>query len=99
MTCESNTDPMFVPGIGRIVPVLTESHSAATTSLGAMALRRPHWISRWSTDTAAQAGVIGAAWSVAGSLSRGLLPRSPVDQSITTSVTATTNYQLTATMW
>ncbi|MFM1965005.1 MAG: hypothetical protein RL134_730, partial [Actinomycetota bacterium] len=27
------------------------------------ALRRPEWISRWSTDTAAQAGVIGAAWS------------------------------------
>lgn len=64
-----------------------------------MALKRPAWISRWSTDTAAQAGVIGAAWSVAGSLSRGLLPRSPVDQAIATSVTAAIHYELTATAW
>jgi uncharacterized membrane protein len=64
-----------------------------------MALRRPAWISRWSTDTAAQAGVIGAAWSVAGSLSRGLLPRTPVDQAIATGVTAAINYELTATTW
>ncbi|MFZ8927064.1 MAG: alpha/beta-hydrolase family protein, partial [Candidatus Nanopelagicales bacterium] len=55
-----------------------------------MAFKRPEWISRWSTDTAAQAGVIGAAWSVAGSLSRGLLPRSPVDQAIATGATAPT---------
>ena len=56
-------------------------------------------MSRWSTDTAAQAGVIGAAWSVAGSLSRGLLPRSPVDQAIVTGVTAAIHYELTATAW
>ena len=60
---------------------------------------RPGWLTRWSTDLPAQAGVIGAAWSVAGSLSRGLLPRSPVDQAIITGVTATINYQLTATAW
>ena len=64
-----------------------------------MALRRPDWISRWSTDTAAQAGVIGAAWSVAGSLARGLLPRSPVDQAVATGVTAAIHYELTATAW
>ena len=64
-----------------------------------MALKRPDWISRWSTDTAAQAGVIGAAWSVAGSLSRGLLPRSPIDQAIATGVTAAIHYELTATAW
>jgi uncharacterized membrane protein len=64
-----------------------------------MALRRPDWISRWSTDTAAQAGVIGAAWSVAGSLSRGLLPRSPIDQAVATGVTAAIHYELTATAW
>lgn len=62
-------------------------------------LRRPGWITRWATDTPAQAGVIGAAWSVAGSLSRGLLPRSPLDQALATSVIATINYQLTATGW
>lgn len=62
-------------------------------------LRRPGWLTRWATDTPAQAGVIGAAWSVAGSLSRGLLPRSPLDQALATSVIATINYQLTATGW
>lgn len=62
-------------------------------------LRRPGWFTRWATDTPAQAGVIGAAWSVAGSLSRGLLPRSPLDQALATSVIATINYQLTATGW
>ena len=61
--------------------------------------RRPDWLTRWSTDLPAQAGVIGAAWSVAGSLARGLLPRSPVDQAVITGVTATINYQLTATAW
>ena len=64
-----------------------------------MALKRPDWISRWSTDTAAQAGVIGAAWSVAGSLARGLLPRSPIDQAVATGVTAAIHYELTATAW
>ena len=64
-----------------------------------LALRRPDWMSRWSTDTAAQAGVIGAAWSVAGSLSRGLLPRSPIDQAVATGVTAAIHYELTATAW
>jgi hypothetical protein len=64
-----------------------------------MALKRPEWISRWSTDTAAQAGVIGAAWSVAGSLARGLLPRSPIDQAVATGVTAAIHYELTATAW
>ena len=64
-----------------------------------MRLPRPQWLQRWSTELPAQAGVIGAAWSVAGSLSRGLLPRSPVDQAIATGVTATIHYQLTATAW
>ena len=62
-------------------------------------LPRPAWLTRWSTDLATQAGVIGAAWSVAGSFARGLLPRSPVDQAIITGVTATINYELTATAW
>ena len=64
-----------------------------------MALKRPEWISRWSTDTAAQAGVIGAAWSVAGSLARGLLPRSPIDEAVATGVTAAIHFELTATAW
>lgn len=64
-----------------------------------MAPHRPHWLTRWATDLPAQAGVIGAAWSVAGTLARGLLPRSPMDQAIATGVVATINYQLTATAW
>lgn len=68
-------------------------------SLASRMLRRPGWLTRWASDTPSQAGVIGAAWSVAGSLSRGLLPRSPLDQAITTSIIATVNYQLTATGW
>ena len=64
-----------------------------------MALPRPQWLTRWSTSLPAQAGVIGAAWSVAGSFARGLLPRSPIDQAIVTGVVATVNYQLTATTW
>ena len=62
-------------------------------------LPRPKWLTRWSTDVSAQAGVIGAAWSVAGSFARGLLPRSPMDQAIATGVTAAINYELTATAW
>lgn len=62
-------------------------------------IRRPGWLTHWATDLPAQAGVIGAAWSVAGSLARGLLPRSPVDAAIVTGVVATINYQLTATAW
>ncbi len=60
---------------------------------------RPGWLERWSTESPSQAGVIAAAWSVAGSLSRGLLPRSPVDQAIVTGSVAAINYQLTATTW
>lgn len=62
-------------------------------------LSRPDWITRWASDVPAQAGVIGAAWSVAGTLARGLLPRSPMQQALTTGIVATVNYELTATGW
>jgi len=62
-------------------------------------LHRPAWVTRWVSDVPAQAGVIGAAWSVAGSLSRGLLPRSPIQQAVATGVVATINYEITATGW
>ncbi|MFI0433429.1 MAG: alpha/beta-hydrolase N-terminal domain-containing protein, partial [Candidatus Nanopelagicales bacterium] len=44
-----------------------------------------------------RAGVISAAWSVAGSYARGLLPRSASDQAMATGVVASTHYLLTAT--
>lgn len=68
-------------------------------SLSRAILHRPGWIGRWATDVPAQAGVIGAAWSVAGTLARGLLPRSPMQQAVATGAVATINYQLTATGW
>ena len=46
-----------------------------------------------------QAGVAGASWSIAGTLARGLLPRSPLQQAVATGVVATVHYQLTATTW
>ncbi len=54
---------------------------------------------RWQADPATRAGLLGALWSVAPSYARGLLPRSPVDQAITTGVIALANYELTATTW
>lgn len=62
-------------------------------------LSRPGWVTRWASDVPAQAGVISAAWSVAGTLARGLLPRSPMQQALATGVVATVNYELTATGW
>lgn len=59
----------------------------------------PQWLQRWTADRAVRAGVIGAAWSVAPSYARGLLPRSAVDQAAATAVVATLGYQLTATTW
>ncbi len=64
-----------------------------------MRLPRPTWLTRWAADPAVRVGVAGASWSIAGSFARGLLPRSPLDQAIATSATATINFQLSATTW
>ncbi|MBI1349968.1 MAG: hypothetical protein GC156_02490 [Actinomycetales bacterium] len=60
---------------------------------------RAAWLSRWATDSAVQAGIAGASWSIAGSYARGLLPRSPLQQAIATGVVAATHFQLSATAW
>lgn len=46
-----------------------------------------------------QAGIAGASWSIAGSFSRGLLPRNPIQQAVATGATAAIHYELTATAW
>ncbi|MDO8309217.1 MAG: alpha/beta-hydrolase family protein [Actinomycetota bacterium] len=61
--------------------------------------RRAAWLTRWATDTPVQVGIAGASWSVAGSYARGLLPRSPMQQAVSSGVVAATHYQLTATAW
>lgn len=64
-----------------------------------MRLPRPSWLTYWAADPAVRVGVAGASWSIAGSFARGLLPRSPLDQAVATSATATINFQLSATAW
>lgn len=64
-----------------------------------MALHRAGWLMRWATDAPIQAGIAGASWSVSGTFARGLLPRSPMQQAISTGVVAATHYQLTTTAW
>ena len=60
---------------------------------------RAGWLTRWATDTPVQAGIAGASWSISGTFARGLLPRDPMQQAISTGVVAATHYQLTATAW
>ena len=79
---------------GPMTPPASPHRSLARALLG-----RPGWVTRWATEVPAQAGVIGAAWSVAGTLARGLLPRSPAQQAVATAAVATINYQVTATGW
>ena len=65
----------------------------------ALLSRRAGWLTRWATDTPVQAGIAGASWSVSGTFARGLLPRSPMQQAISTGVVAAAHYELTATAW
>ncbi len=62
-------------------------------------LRRADWVTRWATDAPVQAGIAGASWSIAGTFARGLLPRHPMQQAISSGVVAAVHYQLTATAW
>ena len=61
--------------------------------------RRAEWLTRWATDAPVQAGIAGASWSIAGTFARGLLPRHPMQQAISSGVVAAIHYQLTATAW
>ena len=56
-------------------------------------------VRHFTTDQAVRAGVITAAWAAAASYSRGLLPRTPVQQAGVTGVSATAYYALGATTW
>jgi uncharacterized membrane protein len=53
----------------------------------------------FTTDQAVRAGVTTAAWSVAASYGRGLLPRTPVQQAAATGVVVATHYVIGATTW
>jgi uncharacterized membrane protein len=56
-------------------------------------------VRHFTTDQSVRAGVITAAWAAAASYSRGLLPRTPVQQAGVTGVSSTAYYALGATTW
>lgn len=62
-------------------------------------VKRSAWLKRWATDVPTRTGAIAAAWSLPGSLARGLQPRSPVDQAIASGVVVAFNFQMTAATW
>lgn len=66
---------------------------------GSMATMGNNWLGRWATDSATQAGIAAASWSVAGSFARSLSPRHPVQQAIASGATAAIHYELAATAW
>ena len=53
----------------------------------------------FTTDQAVRAGVITAAWAGAASFSRGMLPRTAVQQAAITGVSVTSYYALGTTTW
>lgn len=56
-------------------------------------------LSRFTTDPAVRVGILQAAWSVAPSFARGLLPRSPSQQAIIVGVNSAAQYALGTTGW
>lgn len=60
---------------------------------------RRGWLTRWAADAPVRVGISAAAWSVADSLARGLLPRSAAQQAVASGVTAAAHYELAATAW
>lgn len=73
--------------------------------MNAMAVHRqfprhvPQFVSRFTTDPAVRTGILQAAWSIAPSYARGLLPRSPTQQALVVGVNATAMYATGATTW
>ncbi|MEZ5184909.1 MAG: alpha/beta-hydrolase family protein [Candidatus Nanopelagicales bacterium] len=53
----------------------------------------------FTTDQAVRAGIITAAWAGAASFSRGILPRTPVQQAAITGVSVASYYALGTTTW
>jgi uncharacterized membrane protein len=56
-------------------------------------------IGRFTTDPAVRTGILQAAWSIAPSYARSLLPRTPTQQAMVVGVNATTHYAIGATGW
>jgi uncharacterized membrane protein len=56
-------------------------------------------LGRFTTDPAVRVGILQAAWSVAPSFARGLLPRSPSQQAIIVGVNGAAQYALGTTGW
>ena len=56
-------------------------------------------VRHFTTDQSVRAGVMTAAWAAAASYSRGLLPRTPVQQAAALGVSASAYYALGTTTW
>ena len=56
-------------------------------------------LSRFTTDPAVRVGVLQAAWSVAPSFARGLLPRSPSQEAVIVGVNGAAQYAIGTTTW
>ncbi len=65
----------------------------------ALVAKIPPVITEFTTDPAVRTGFMQAAWSVAPSFARGLLPRSPTQQAVVVGVNATAHYAIGATAW
>ncbi len=59
----------------------------------------PGAVAQFTTEPAVRVGFMQAAWSVAPSFARGLLPRTPSQQAIVVGVNATSHYAIGATSW
>lgn len=67
--------------------------------LARLSVQVPDSVSRFTTDPAVRVGFMQAAWSVAPSFARGLLPRTATQQAVVVGVDATTHYAIGVTTW
>ena len=56
-------------------------------------------LGKFTTDPAVRVGILQAAWSVAPSFARGLLPRSPSHEAVIVGVNGTAQYAIGTTAW
>lgn len=59
----------------------------------------PAAVGQFTTDPAVRTGMVQAAWSVAPSFARGLLPRTPTQQAVVVGINVTSHYAIGATTW
>ncbi len=86
-------------GRGNTRPGLLRGMMSPMPSLARISRLIPQVVSQFTTDPAVRVGFMQAAWSVAPSFARGLLPRTPAQQAIVVGINATSHYAIGATTW